>query len=103
MLTGKLCLVEARIKPVACQQLCVPAGLDDTAAIEHADQVGTNDGRESVRDDDRRAALHQAAQRRLDLSFGLAVKRRGRLVEQQDRRIPEHRARDCQALPLPTG
>ena len=33
--------------------------------------------------------------------LGFGVERRGRLVEQQDRRVLQHRARDRDALPLP--
>ena len=39
-------------------------------------------------------------ERRLDQALGLGVERRGRLVEDQDRRILEDRARDRDPLPL---
>ena len=69
-------------------------------AIHDADQIGADHGREAVRDDDRGAAAHQTAQRRLHLPLRIGVERRGRLVEQQDRRVLQHRARDGDALPL---
>ena len=56
-----------------------------------------------MRDDNRRAAAHQTAQRRLHVPLRLGVERRGGLVEQQDRRVLQHRARDRDALPLPAG
>ena len=50
-----------------------------------------------------RAALHQRLQRGLHLPLGFGVERRGRLVEDQDRRVLEQRARDRQALALAAG
>ena len=47
-------------------QLVVRALLDDPAVLEHDDQVGVADRREPVRDDERRAAREQLAQRALD-------------------------------------
>src|SRR5207248_10874892 len=58
-LGGELGLVEARINAVASKQLVMFAGLDDAAAIEHADHVGADDRRQAVGNDDGRAPLHQ--------------------------------------------
>ena len=41
-----------------------------------------------------------ASQRRLHLALAFVVERRGRLVEQQDRRVLQHGARDRHALAL---
>ena len=57
-------------------------------------------GREPVRDDDRRAVLHQPLERLLHQPLALGVERARRLVEQQDRRVAQDRARDRDALPL---
>src|SRR5205823_9439175 len=65
VLAGKLGLIEARVKTVAGKKLRVPPGLDDAAAIQYTDQIGADNRREAVRNDDCRAALHQAAQCRL--------------------------------------
>jgi len=56
-----------------------------------------------MRDDERRAALHEARQRVLHLNFGCGVERGGRLVEQQNGGILQHGARDGDALALPAG
>src|SRR5213595_526574 len=62
VLAGELGLIEARVKTVAGKELGVLPGLDDVAAIQYTDKIGTDNGREAVRNDDCRAALHQAAQ-----------------------------------------
>ena len=54
-------------------------------------------------DHERRAADHQPVERVEDDRFGLRVDRRGRLVEDQDRRVLEERARDRDPLPLAAG
>ena len=51
----------------------------------------------------RGAALHQRLERRLHQPLGLGVERRGRLVEDQDRRVLVDRARDRHALALAAG
>ena len=55
-----------------------------------------------VRDDKRGAPRHQRLQRLLHRALALRVERAGRLVEQQDRRVLEHHARDRDALALAT-
>ncbi|MPM25386.1 hypothetical protein SDC9_71877 [bioreactor metagenome] len=78
----------------------VRAFLDDLALLEHHDPVGIGDGREPVRDGDDGAALAHRVQAVLDVALGLGVERRGRLVEQQDRRVLQQRAGDADALLL---
>lgn len=82
------------------QQLCVRASLDDRALLEHDDLVGVDDGREAMRDDERRAALGDLVQGRLNAMLGLGVERRRGLVEHHDGRVLEDRARDSDALLL---
>jgi len=53
-----------------------------------------------MRDRDRRAALDEIVKCSLDLLLGLRVDARSRLVENQDARIDEERARDADPLPL---
>jgi hypothetical protein len=53
-----------------------------------------------VGDDQRRAVLHDVVQRVLDMALRLGVERRGRLVENQDRRVLQDGAGDGQALAL---
>ena len=79
------------------------AALDDHALVEHDDLVGADDGGEPVRDHQRGAALGHALERVLDFLLGVAVERRGRLVEQQDRRRLQDGAGDGDALLLAAG
>ena len=74
--------------------------LDDLPVLEHDDQVGVADRREPVGDDERRAAVQQAAQRALDLPLGADVDRARRLVEDQDPRVGEQRPCERDELPL---
>ena len=76
------------------------AGLDHLALVEHDDLVRVDDRRQPVRDHERRAAAHQLAERALHGDLALRVERRGRLVEEQDRRVAQDRARDGDALLL---
>ena len=56
----KLAVDEAGIEAAARDQLVVRAGLDHAPALEHQDQIGIADGREAMRDDDRRAVAPSA-------------------------------------------
>src|SRR5260221_5336949 len=83
------------------QQLGVRAFLDDASRFEHDQPVHARDGRQAVRDRDHGLAFHQIEQLLLDRELDLAVERRGRLVEHQDRRVLEDYARERDALALP--
>src|SRR5260221_8074258 len=85
------------------QQLGVRAFLDDASRFEHDQPVHARDGRQAVRDRDHGLAFHQIEQLLLDRELDLAVERRGRLVEHQDRRVLEYYARERDALALPAG
>ena len=68
--------------------------------LEDHDLVDVVNGGEPVRDDEGGAAVHQLFDRLHDRSLGRGIERRGRLVEQEDRRVLEKGARDPDALPL---
>ena len=74
-------------------QLVVAALLHDAAVVDDDDAVSAPRGGETVRDEDRRAPVRGETHRPLDPGFGAEVEVRGGLVEQQDRRIDEPRAR----------
>ena len=61
------------------------------------------DGVQPVRDGDGGAALAQMRDRVLHQPLGFGIERRGRLVEQDDRRVLDQRARDRDALALAAG
>ena len=77
--------------------------LDDAAPLHHHDAVARQHGREPVRDHQRGAVAHQFFQRGLHQRLALRVERRGGLVEQQERRVAQDRARDRDALALAAG
>ncbi len=74
--------------------------LDDGAGVHHQNAVGLQNGREPMGDDETGAPRHDAAQRLLHQRLVPRVERRGRLVEQQDRRVGENSAGDGEALAL---
>ena len=80
----------------------VGPGFDDAAALEDVDPVGVQDGREPVRDQDgdRVAGRRHVADRVDDPFLGERVERRGRLVEHEQVRMAQQRARDRQPLLL---
>ncbi len=79
------------------------AALGDHALVEHDDLVGRDDGGEPVRDHQRGAIARDPVKGVLDLPFGMAVERRGRLIEHQDRRRFQDGAGDGDALLLAAG
>src|SRR5438046_7817933 len=97
-LIGELHGMESGIQTTGTEQLLMTAALDDVPAINDAYQVGALHGRQPVRDHQSRAPVHQRPQGRLHLPLRFAVEGRGGLVEQQDRRVLEHRPRYRDAL-----
>lgn len=82
----------------ARDQLGVAAGFDRTAGFDHIDPVSADDRLQTVSDDDCRASFAQIFERDLNPMLGFRIKRRSRFVEQKDRRVFEHGARDRDAL-----
>ena len=91
------------VAPRGGHELLVRAVLDRVAVLHHDDPLGEAQRGTAVRDQDRGAVLHDLAQRRVDLLLGARVDRRRRVVEDENARIGEHRARDRDALPLAAG
>ncbi len=92
--------VQAAVDAVAGQQLIVASDLGDAAFVDDDDAVGIAHGGEPVRDDEDRPSTHQVGERLLhdELAFRIQI-RRG-LVQDEDRRVLQERARDRQSLPL---
>ncbi|EGY00670.1 hypothetical protein AZA_76900 [Nitrospirillum viridazoti Y2] len=95
--------VESGVGAVQGQQLVMRAGFHHPAAIDDIDAVGIDDGGQAVGDDQGGAPLLQPAQGVLHQALGLAVQRRGRLVQQQHRGVLQHGAGDGDALALAAG
>ena len=73
------------------------------AAVEHENAVRVAHGREAVRDDERRAAGAQPAERGEHDLLGNGVEGGRRLVEDENRRVLDDRARDAQSLAFAAG
>ena len=77
--------------------------LGNPAALEDGDLIRLADRRQPVGDRQRRAAFRELVERGLDGSLGLGVEGARRLVEDQDRRVAQDRARDRDSLLLAAG
>src|SRR5215217_7971050 len=95
--------IEAGVASVPLQEVTVRAVLGDTPLFQHEDPACVADGQEVVRDNDGGASLHQALQRDHDVLARPCVEPRGRLIEDEDRGVPDHGARYGEPLPLPVG
>src|SRR5881628_1425514 len=102
-LLPELGAVETRERPAARDQLRERALLDDAAVVEDQDDVRPPDRREPVRDDEGRAPGQEPLQPLHDERLRGGVERRGGLVEYEERRIAEDRARDRDAQLLAGG
>src|SRR5205823_14798663 len=67
---------ERGVAPAGSDQLLVATPFHDVAAVEDDDLVGVPDGREPVRDRNRRPPLRQLIERLLHEALGLRVERR---------------------------
>ena len=95
-------LPQAGIALPVREQGFVASALYDAAAVEDYDLVNVADGEEIMRDDDRRTGCHQPAQW-LEHAVGrLGVKTSGGLVQDENRRVADHRSRDRESLALAT-
>src|SRR5262249_50840094 len=94
---------ELGVATVLGEELLVRAAFDDAAVLEDEDLVGVDDRRKPVRDDERRAVACDLGELGLDDLLGARVERAGRLVEDEDGRVLEQRARDRDALLLAAG
>ena len=79
------------------------AVLDDLAVMQDGDLVGIADGRDAVRDEDRRTSLDHFAKMIEDVVFSLGIHARECIVEDENSRIADNGARDGRALFLPAA
>ena len=73
---------------------------DNPPAIHHVNHISMHRGGETMCDDDRRASSREFSKAFEPVCFGPWVERAGRFVENNDRRAPQKRARERDALPL---
>ena len=88
-------------RAVAISSACVPFG-DQCAVFEQQDTVGAANLCQAVGDQQCRAAFQDPAHRPLDLVFGGAVDRTGRVVDDQDLWVGQEGASDSDTLALAT-
>src|SRR2546422_8189 len=91
---------ELGVASAEMHELVVRPTLDDTPIVEHVDAVRRPDAREAVRDEEHRPAAEEVAHAREEVVLRARVERRGRLVQDDERRVPKERARERDALPL---
>ena len=83
ILHSELAGVEFSVEAVLCEQLSVCAPLDYRAVVHNQDNIGVADGREPVRNNEARSAVHQRVHRLLDMHFCARVDGACRLVEDE--------------------
>jgi len=93
-------VIQLVIQATAIDQFIVTARFHHPAVLEHQDAVGLFHRRQAVGDDERGAPGQKPAERLMQTPFGVAVERRGGLVEDDDLGVGDDHARDRQALPL---
>src|SRR5262252_10283356 len=86
--------MQRRVAATAPDQRVVGAVLDQPAALDRDDAIGGPHGGEPMRDDEDRAPPGDLAHVALDDALALRVERAGRLVEDENPRIGDERARD---------
>src|ERR1051326_3564538 len=92
--------MQRRVAAAASDQRVVGAVLDQAAALDGDDAIRRPHGGEPVGDDKHGAALGNFLHVALDDALALRVERAGRLVEDENARIGDERARDGDALAL---
>ena len=79
-------------------QLIMRSEFDDPAGFEHRDLIRVANCAQAMRDDQRRAALHQPPHGFENRLFGNGIQRRGWLIENQNRGVFQECASDREAL-----
>ena len=90
-------------RPPARSRSCGVPGLDDPSVDEHDRAVGELDGREPLRRDEHGTPLERRPQPLDEAPLGERVDGRERIVEHDDARTGDERARECDPLALAAG
>ncbi len=92
--------MELPVHAVARQQLMVAANLANLPRFDDHDAIGVHHRREAMRDDERCAAVHEPPQRIVDEVLRLGIQSRSGLVENENWRVLQKRARNRYPLAL---
>jgi hypothetical protein len=95
--------MQVSVGTLRAHQFVVRPVLDDAAALDGDDSIGAAHGRQAVSDHEHGAALAYLLHVVLDDSLALIVERARRFVKDQDARVGDERASNCDALTLTTG
>jgi len=99
----ELQMVQPGIHAVELQQLLLRAVLYHHTVLDDDDFVCIAQGAQTMGDRDDRAARHQSFQGLDDQMLRLGIQGRRRLVENEDRVVPDQRTSDPNALALTAG
>src|SRR5271166_26134 len=102
-LSGELGSGDVVVGAAEREEFAVAAALDDPSAIHNTDLIRLSHRRKSVGNDNGGSALAERPQSVLDRLLGFRIERRGRLIEQDNRRVLEEGAGDRDALALTAG
>ena len=89
--------------PARAQQVCRRSRLDNLAVDQHHRAVGDLDRRKALRRNENRVAGERGPQTLNEPPLGEGVHCRQGVVEDDDARAGDERARECDALALATG
>ena len=103
VLGDQLEVVDAPVESARAQKLRVRASLRDSTPVHHENEIGVADRRQAVSDDEGRASLYHLRERLLQFVLRLHVDAGGGVVEYQDGRVEQDRARYREPLPLAPG
>src|SRR5258708_12146293 len=92
---------QASVEPALAEKSSVVADGHQPPVVDHGDPVGFKYGGEAVRDDQHRAAIHNAIEGLLDEALALRIKRTRSLIEEKQGRVAQQRPGNRDALPLP--
>src|SRR5690606_27974536 len=96
----ELLSMQVGIETVFAQKLLVRAALDDTAVLQHEDQIGIHHGRNPMADDDNRASAVMLPQVGKNGCLRIRVDGRKRIIQNKDAWKADECARDRGSLLL---
>ena len=92
--------VERTVRVAVAPEMLVRALRFELTVPEDQHNVGVSNGRQTVGDDEARAALDHLVKRELDQPFAFVIEVTGRFIKDQNTGIAHGGASDAEALPL---